>query len=434
MSRDSLVRWLASFALLWAPQYAWGNGFDIYEQSAKAVGMAGAVTAQADDPSAVFFNPAGITQLEGTQISLGMCAVIPTMGFRSTGNPLMGTEAGQRTGIRDHTWIIPNAYVSHKINPRISLAIGSFAHMGLGVEWPKYFEGRFAAGATRAVLKTNSFSVVMAFKPHERLALAFGPYAQYFDIELRNLVFIAPPVPPLTFNTNLAQTVEVEMKAKDWAWGWQLGVLLKATEHITLGAAYLSQARHDITDGRQEARRLSDGLLVQTQGFASSITLPATLRTGLAWKKLPWTWEVGAQWTEWSSYKSLRADFDNGTFLESRKVWHNVWMYRIGVQYTLNRYLDLRAGFLYDESPIPSGTLDPLVPSGDRKAYCGGFGAHFGNVTIDLGYNYIQDQNRRWNNASGDVNVGPVPITRVVGRFEDTYAHVFAVNVTYRLR
>ena len=93
---------------------AFGNGFDIYEQSAKAVGMAGAITAQADDPSAIFFNPAGITQLEGTQISAGACLIRPTMRFQSSGNPIMGTYPGETSKIKDHTWVIPNAYVDRK--------------------------------------------------------------------------------------------------------------------------------------------------------------------------------------------------------------------------------------------------------------------------------------------------------------------------------
>jgi len=152
----------------------------------------------------------------------------------------------------------------------------------------------------------------------------------------------------------------------------------------------------------------------------------------LAWQKGPWTIETGAQWTEWTSYKTLQAIFDNGTSLTSPKHWHNSWLWRIGSQYKVNRHLDLRAGFLYDETPIPRATLDPLVPSGNRKGYCGGAGLHVGQLTFDVAYNYIHDEKRTWNNSSGDVRVGPATITRVTGKFENAYAHIFAVNVTYR--
>jgi len=411
---------------------ALGNGFDIYEQSAKAVGMAGAIIAQADDPSAIFFNPAGITQLDGTQVSMGACLVMPTMQFKSNGNVLMGTYLGETAKIKDHTWAIPNAYVTHKINDKISVGIGTFAHFGLGVEWPQHWEGRFSPGTTKTILKTTSISPVIAFKPFENLSIGLGPYIQYFDIQLNNLVFIAPPTPPITPNNNRAQTADANLTANNWDWGWQAGFQLKIMEGLTFGAAYLSEVRHKINDGDQKMTNLVNGAVILKQGFSGEFTLPATLRLGLAWQKEPWTIEAGAQWTEWTSYKTLQAIFENGTSLTSPKNWHNAWLWRIGAQYRVNKYLDLRAGFFYDETPIPSSTMDPLVPSGDRKGYCGGLGLHLDRLTFDVAYNFIQDESRAWNNPSGDVKVGPGTITRVTGKFEKAYAHIFAMNVTYR--
>ncbi len=423
---------VAAFNLFCLMGFAFGNGFDIYEQSAKAVGMAGAFTAQADDPSAIFFNPAGINQLDGTQASVGACLVLPTMQFQSNGNAVMGSYPGETVKIKDHTWVIPNVYVTHKVNDKVTIGIGSFAHFGLGVEWPQYWEGRFTPGTTKTVLTTTSISPVIAFKPFENLSIGLGPYIQYFDIKLNNLVFIAPPTPPLTPNSNRAQTVDASLTANNWDWGWQAGFRLKIIDGLTFGAAYLSEVRHKITDGDQELRSLANGALILKQGFSAEFILPATLRLGLAWQRDPWTIEAGAQWTEWSSYKTLQAIFDNGTSLTSPKNWHNAWLWRIGAQYRVNKYLDLRAGFLYDVTPIPSDTLDPLVPSGDRKGFCGGFGLHLGGFTVDTGYNYIKDESRSWNNPSGDVKVGPATITRVTGKFEKAYAHIFALNVTYR--
>ena len=424
-----LIAVLSPFCFL---TIALGNGFDIYEQSAKAVGMAGAFTAQADDPSAIFFNPAGITQLDGTQVSVGACLVMPTMQFQSNGNVIMGSYPGEAVKIMDHTWVIPNTYVTHKVNDKVSIGIGSFAHFGLGVEWPKYWEGRFTPGTTKTILTTNSISPVIALKPLENLSIGLGPYIQYFDIQLNNLVFVAPPNPPLRPNSNRAQTADVTLTSNDWDWGWQAGFRLKIFDGLTFGAAYLSEVRHKFTDGDQEVTSLANGAVLLKQGFSGEFTLPATLRLGLAWQGGPWTIEAGAQWTEWSSYKTLQANFDNGTSLTSPKNWHNAWLWRIGAQYRVNNYLDLRAGFLYDETPIPSDTVDPLVPSGDRKGYCGGVGLHFGRLTFDVAYNYIQDEGRSWDNPSGDVKVGPAPITRVTGKFEKAYAHIFALNVTYQ--
>jgi len=428
----TFARVLLTLAMLLVPSLLSANGFDIYEQSAKAVGLGGAVVAQADDPSAIFFNPAGIVQLEGTQVSVGACPIIPTMKFRSDGNPVMGTAPGQTWKTEDNTWVIPNAYFTHQVNKNVSVGVGTFSHFGLGVEWPYDFEGRYSPGANKTVLKTTSVSPVIAVKPTERVSFGLGPYIQYLDLSLRNQALIGLPIPPLTAGSNIAQTVETELKGTNWAWGYNLGLRVKLSEALAFGVSYLSETRQHITDGTQTVTSSATGQRILRQDFSATMVLPAKLRMGLAWKSNGWTVEGAAEWTEWSSYSVLRADFADGTFLESEKKWRNVWMYRIGIQYRLNKYLDLRAAFLYDESPIPVDLVDPLVPSGDRPVACLGFGLHFGDTTIDVGYNHVWDQNRTWNNASGDVKVGPFPVTRVTGRFRDASADLFAVNLTYK--
>ena len=105
--KSGIIAALALLTVLALPAFLFANGFDIYEQSAKAVGLGGAFIAQADDPSAIFFNPAGIVQLEGTQLSLGVCPIMPTMRFKTDGNPTMGTAPGQTWTIKDHVGRFP---------------------------------------------------------------------------------------------------------------------------------------------------------------------------------------------------------------------------------------------------------------------------------------------------------------------------------------
>jgi long-chain fatty acid transport protein len=329
-------------------------------------------------------------------------------------------------------WYIPNAYITQKLTDNFSIGLGSFSHFGLGQEWPDNFEGRFSPGAVKTVLTTESICPVVAFKPLGWLSLAFGPYVQYLDVKIMNRAFIGAPVPPLTSNRNLNQTVEAKLKGSDWDLGWNAGVLIQLPKNFALGAAYLSEVRHEIKDGTQQLTRLSDGATIKKVNGSTSITMPATLKLGLAWKPHPWTLEVDAYWIEWSAYRNLHADFSDGTSFDVPKKWKNAWTWRFGVQYALSKYFDLRAGFIYDQSPIPDDTLDPLVPSGNRKLYCVGLGSHFGQLTIDLGYNYLQDEDRRWNNAAGNVKVGPTTLTRVTGKFEDGYAHILSMSISYK--
>src|ERR1700730_18193285 len=81
---------LFALALLLCPTPVRAAGFALFEQGGKAMGFAGAFTAQASDPSAIFHNPAGIAFLRGTQIYLGGTAVMPTWQFEGA-NPFPGT-------------------------------------------------------------------------------------------------------------------------------------------------------------------------------------------------------------------------------------------------------------------------------------------------------------------------------------------------------
>lgn len=409
---------------------AFGGGFETHEQGAKAVAMGGAFTAQADDPSAVFYNPSGITQLEGVQASVGVAVIHPGVKFKSNGNPGMGTFPGQSWEIESNNWLIPNAYVTYKLRNNISLGFGGFSNFGLGIEWPNDFEGRFTPGSLKTVLTTYSFSPVIAVKPVEWLSIGIGPVLQRLDIDLRNFVFIAPPTPPLSPDRNSAETAQSKLTGSDWAWGYNAGLLFHLPLNFHFGVSYFSRVRHEINDGTEELT-FANGL-AQRQGGSSEIELPSSVKLGLAWSKDPWTFEVGAQWIEWSTYEELRVNFENGTSMVSPKNWSNVWSWQFGAQYRLSQYFDLRAGFRYEQSPIPSSTLDPLVPSGHREVYCVGIGSHFGAMTIDLAYNYIQDQNREWNNPAGSVDVGSFPLTRVTGEFTGGYGHVIAANISYK--
>jgi long-chain fatty acid transport protein len=420
----------ATLALIVLVTSAFGAGFETHEQGAKAVAMGGAFTAQADDPSAVFYNPAGITQLEGVQASLGVSLIRPNVKFKSYGNPAMGTFPGQTWEIKDRNWFIPNVYATYKLSKYFSLGLGGFSDFGLGIEWPSTFEGRFSPGARKTLLTTYSFSPVIAVKPIEWLSFGVGPILQRLDIDLKNLVFIAPPAAPFTPGRNLAQTAGSKLKGFDWALGYNIGLLLDLPMDFHFGASYLGRVRHKIEDGHEELI-FANGL-TRRLGASSTITLPSSAKFGLAWKRDPWTFEVDAQWIEWSAYKKLEVNFSSGTSLVAPKNWRDSWSWQLGAQYRLSKYFDLRAGFRYEESPIPSHTLDPIVPSGHREVYCVGVGSHFGRLTIDLAYNYIQDQDRKWNSLAGFVNLGPVTLTRVTGKFIDGNAHVISANIGYK--
>lgn len=413
------------------PVAASGHGFANYIHGAKSAGMAGAFTALADDPTAIFHNPAGILQLEGSHFTVGFTTFLPGSTFKSNGTSGMtGTYAGQNTDMKDKTWIAPNIFLTHKINDRVAVGIGEFSSFGMGTEWPDNWEGRFAVGSTKSLLKTYSINPVIALKPTKRLAVAFGVVAQRLSFELkgRKWIDLRPlgiPMSPVEINSKL--------EGDDWDWGWNASFLFSITKGFKVGASYRSEVSHTIKNidvtFEPEIRTLG----LHDTGAVSRFKTPAMLFMGMAWTTGSWTVTFDADWTQWSTYDNLSLRFDSPVGgvpgMEVEKNWHDSWTLGWGIQYMVNRYLDLRAGFVYDESPIPHDTLDPSIIHGDSRVYCLGFGTHYGNVTVDFAYNYIDSQSQTYNNLTGDEpNPGG---GRVTGTFRDNNCHILILQFDY---
>src|SRR5512143_2787353 len=95
--------------LLFAASTSFAAGFRLPEAGAKAMGMGFAFTAQADDPSAIYFNPAGLTQLKGNNLMLGATYVnLGGAEFNGT-TPLTGTTPTTEKQ-KDLEFVIPNVY------------------------------------------------------------------------------------------------------------------------------------------------------------------------------------------------------------------------------------------------------------------------------------------------------------------------------------
>ena len=118
------------------------------------------------------------------------------------------------------------------------------------------------------------------------------------------------------------------------------------------------------------------------------------------------------------------------TSLVVEEDWHDAWAYRFGAQFAVNQYLDVRAGIAYDESPIPSKSVSPRIPGGDRWIYAVGFGGHFNAFTADLAYQYVDAESVKMGSVGGDD--APVPGAPLQGKFKDVDAHIIAVNLTYK--
>jgi long-chain fatty acid transport protein len=413
-------------------------GFQLPEQGIAAMGQGNAFAGRADDPSAVYYNPAGILQLEGTQATLGTTLIKPSITFTNQNTSLATIgptgPTGRETDEKDMMFVLPHLYVTHKLSDKFSFGFGAFIPFGLTTEWPSDWEGRFVS--YRAMLNSYYFNPVVAFEPSPGLMLSAGIQFVYSTVELRRKVDLTPlGIPPGTEG-------DLEIKNADGnGAGFNLGVLLPLGENNKLGVTFRSPVKiHYKGDAEFTSIPVPVQPLFPNGDVSTDVTMPAIFEVGLTNHTFSkWVLSFDLQWVGWSSFKSLDLDFANNTPAlgdsSYPKNWNDVINFRLGAEYELSKALALRMGYVWDPTPVPPETLDTLLPDNNRHDISIGLGYNSGPISVDLAYMAIifpaRDVNNCLNVVTGDCTTGP-PFGQYtqVGKYE-SMAHEVGLSVGY---
>ena len=387
--------------LLFTASTSFAGGFRLPEAGAKAMGMGFAFTAQADDPSAIYFNPAGLTQLKGQNIMVGGTYVRENGGEFTGTTPLTGGASASETQ-KSLDFFIPNAYYT-KTTPDgyIAYGVGIFSPFGLGQEYNDKDTSIFRNQITKIELQTIVVNPTIAFKINEILSVGFGIDWMWGQAKLEKT-----PVAPGVGNLYNSQ-----LKGDGDAWGYNFGLLLKPTENFRIGANYRSPFTLYVKDGDVTISSTSpaygSGLLGATPSNTkanATVAMPATFALGAAYTMGKLTVEADADWTFWHSFNSLPITIRNPVptlfSTQNPKRWEDVVALRLGVEYRVTDPLALRAGFVYDPSPVPANTMGPELPDALKLDYMVGVGYKIGPWTIDVAGMYVDKKDRTVNNQT----------------------------------
>jgi long-chain fatty acid transport protein len=391
----------ALLATTFAATGASAAGFRLPEAGAKAMGMAFAFTAQANDPSAIYFNPAGLTQLSGANLMAG-ATYIRENGQDFTGSTRLTRGETRSETQKDLNFVAPNGYAAYRgQGSSLAYGIGVFVPFGLGQEYQDRDRSIFRDLTTKIDLQTVVVNPTVAWKINEGLSVGGGVDFLYGKAKLSKNA-----VSPLDNATNLFR---LDMEAEDTAWGYNIGLLLKPSDALQAGFSYRSGFDLKLKDGDiditqvaaplQGAPPLGFGGATYRSGGSTRLKLPATAALGIAVKPVErLTLEADLDWTFWSSYRSLDITVEQPrSYLQSsstQKRWKDVAALRVGAEYRATPSLALRAGYAYDPTPVPADTLSAELPDADRNNYTAGIGYKIGAVTVDASYFYLQKKDR----------------------------------------
>jgi long-chain fatty acid transport protein len=353
-------------------------GFALIEQNASGMGNAYAGgSAIAEDASTIFFNPAGMTYIQGTQAVGALHLINPNAEFKDKGSikaagfPPKGDEGPNGGDLA----FVPNFYFKMDLTDSVKLGVGMSAPFGLKTEYDDKWVGRFQGD--KSEVKTININPSIAFKVNDQLSLGFGVSVMRAEATLTRQV-----------NRVIAPETDVEIKGHDWGYGFNLGAIYQATADTRIGMAYRSKVKQEL-EGKA---KFGAPLAAATTDVTAKVDLPENFSVS-AFSKLNDTWDLmgDVTWTRWSRFEELRVLRNNGTTLTfTPENWENTMRYSLGVNYHYNDAIKLRAGLAYDEEAIKDEFRTARIPGNDRKWLSLGASYQMSPASkFDVGYSHL---------------------------------------------
>ena len=392
MVQENSKRLIPALLLLACSGVASASGFQSFEQNASGIGNAySGSAAVADNASTIFFNPAGMTQLQAHEISGGLTAVDSSVRFNDKGSSV-GALAGTGDGGDAGNWLlVPNGYLSWALNKDWYVGIGIGRPFGVKNEYNDSWLG--AAQATLFEIKTVNINPSVAYRVNDKVSLGFGLNWQRAELDYQH-------------HQSTASTAPWKLTLDDDSWGWNAGALFTISPSTKVGVSYRSAIKYDLT-GK---------IASTTPGNAkASLKLPGTFILSVS-QKLSDKWEMlgDASWTGWNSISNVNILRSSGALEQSLNTdFRNTWRVALGANYKFNDAWKLKYGVAYDQTPVQrAANRQAFLPDNDR--FWLSIGAQWApskTSALDLGLSYIIVKDSRINNSQATFG-------RVTGDYE----------------
>ena len=361
-------------------------GFLIYEHGAAAMAMGGAFISVANNPSAIWHNPAGIAFLKGTQVSVGTTLIWSKASLNLPNWPYPTQRDWNQIS---QTFYPSNVYITRSVGDKVTLGVGFFSPFGLGAKWPPENPLRYLGYEDD--MKTFFFNPTVAFKLTDQFSIGVGVSYIYSTVKFKMIEH-------KEFGAYGGYDIPAGLDGTGHAWNFNAGLLYRG-EKFNFGLNYRS--RFDITfngDLDLDSSAVPAPLKPYVANTATGNTtfkFPDILGVGVSFNVTPkLLLSADAHYVLWNRFDQYVIEFseqDQGVPLEPITTLENFkdsWTLRAGLQYMVTPKFALRAGYLWDQAPQPVETMDPLLPDANRNAVTAGIGYTFGKVTLDVTYHH----------------------------------------------
>lgn len=392
--------------LVFTASYSFAGNVQTFGVGAKATSMGEAVSAYADDPYAVYYNPAGLVLSKRPVLSMGFMSHFPDVelsNFKAIGET-SGIDRNAADGIPDHASIKdseavqPHMGFSMPINEKLFFGIAAYSPYGMHIKWdkdPKKNPG--AAYAWESYYGRMVINPSVAYKVNDKLSFGLGvslgksvseagKTLHFSDaiVSGSTAVITAELSSPGSSGASPEQIAaagkvvamngaKLKLEATDdLNYSFNFGVMYQPIEQLSMGLTYR---------GRTDTDFEGDSFVTLASGtkFAGTVDMeydhPESVQGGVryfATKNL--SLEFDMTWTRWSindeqiEYINVPGVLPDYVAAHDRD-WEDTIQYKIGAEWKVVDTVALRGGYTYDPTPVPDDTFDIGWPDTDRSVF-----------------------------------------------------------------
>ena len=403
-------------------------GYGINEQSAGylATGFAGRAS-NAINASIASTNPAGISFLDGRQVSAGADVILEGGKFSGeatdryfptqAGNIPLPDQAGSTDGFQK-TSFVPFGYFVMPVDDQWSFGFAGYAPYGIELDYDDNWAGKWFGDITS--VQVMALQATASYKVREDLAIGFGLIGAHVKGKLTSR--------PFTDST--LGTIEGD----DNALAWNIGALWNVNEQTALGLAYHSTYKFNLK-GDYTVTGAPFPSLNTTKDARLKIVMPEKVMLSATHKfDDQWTFMADVTWTRWTRFQEFNVTDTAGTPLNYVPMnWRDTWALSLGTSYQLNNQWQLRAGYMFDESPVTNATRTVRSPDANRNWFT--FGANWtlsDNMNVDLAYAFVKLQDGTINEQKYDGPGQPNPSYGFITGNYSSGSHILGAQLNYK--
>jgi len=419
----------------------------------KATSMGGAFAAYADDPFAVYYNPAGLTQIKRFTVSNGIHAAYPSIkvnNFHVEGGELrngIGSFNIEETypnkidaninGFHDISNMekiapAPHFACSYPLSQQIVAGFGFYAPFGAEAYWngnPEENPGAY--NSTYGKFVRIAATPSMAYKVNERLSFGFGISLGFTEV-ISERIYYLPPVVQKQISDSLGVQSQLDRKIQaaldvngqklkanfldPFNYSYNIGLMYRPSEKVTFGFTYRSRTEIELSgevefEGVKKDYGTIDGrpILTHVDG-ETKVDLPPQIQVGLRCQPSEdLSLEIDYVWTKWSIVQGYTVFLepkllDNRSSEYYRRDWEDTSQIRFGLEWVADDFITIRTGYFFDPSPVPDDTFDFSSSDVDKKVFSLGVGLNFGKLTVDTVFQYMTSDQERKSSVGGIEN------------------------------